>query len=55
MQANFDADFIIFMIFFPVWIVLQIKDNTFDWEDLMLGCVSRMCISIALVLMGLAF
>ena len=55
MQANFDADFIIFMIFFPVWVVLQVKDNTFDLEDIFLGCLSRMCISVALVLMGMAF
>ena len=55
MQANFDADFIICMIFLPVWVVLQAKDNTFDATDVMLGVVSRMCISIALVLMGLAF
>lgn len=54
-QSNFDADFLTFCVFFPLFLVMQIKDgDTYNFGDLLVGTTSKLFVTAAQVLMGYA-
>ena len=52
-QANFDGNFLMFLIFFPMYIVVEITSpGTYITRDLISGSLDIICITIGVIALG---
>lgn len=57
-QANFDGNFLMFCIFFPAWLVIEITETmaggpkTFIFRDLFSGSMDIICITVGVIALG---
>lgn len=52
-QANFDGNFLMFTIFFPMYLITEITaPGTYSMRDLISGSLDIICITIGVIALG---